>query len=81
MPTEDEILRRLDKQDETLGEILKGMAEHREYHKLTDPGVTEVVDMLKGAKAVKVVVSWAVGLTATGAAAWTWFVEHIRVVK
>ncbi|MEN6629807.1 MAG: hypothetical protein ABFC42_09190 [Sulfuricella sp.] len=81
MPTPDEISRRFDAQDETLSKILQGMAEHREYHKLTDPGVSEVVDMLKGAKAVKVVITWAVGITATCAGAWAWLGDHIRLLK
>lgn len=81
MPTQDEVTRRFDNQDETLKKILEGMAEHREYHKLTDPGVAEVVDMLKGAKAVKVVITWAVGIVASGAAAWAWLGDHLRVLK
>lgn len=48
MPLDDEAARRFDQQDKVLREILDGMAEHREYHKLTDPGVSEMVDILKG---------------------------------
>lgn len=81
MPTDDEITRRFDAQDKVLREILDGMAEHREYHKLTDPGVSEMVDILKGAKAVKVVIAWFVGTVAVGAGAWAWIVDHVKVIK
>lgn len=81
MPTDDEISRRFDQQDEVLKKICEGMAEHREYHKLTDPGVSEVVDMLKGAKAVKVVITWAVGTVALAAGVYAWAVDHIKVLK
>lgn len=81
MPMDDETVRRFDQQDEVLREILDGMAAHREYHKLTDPGVAEMVDILKGAKAVKVVLAWIVGTVAAGAAAWAWAVDHIKVMK
>lgn len=62
-------------------EILDGMAEHREYHKLTDQGVSEMVDILKGAKAVKVVIAWFVGTVAVGVGAWAWIVDHVKVIK
>ena len=81
MPTPDEIGRRLDKQDEMLGKILNGMAEHSEYHKLTDPGVTEVIDILKGAKGAKVVLSWLAALAVGGAGLWAWLTDHIRLLK
>jgi hypothetical protein len=79
MPTDDEITRRFDAQDEVLSEILKGMAAHREYHRLIDPAVAETVDILKGAKAVKIVLAWAIGTLAAGAAAWAWIVDHLKV--
>lgn len=81
MPLDDEASRRFDQQDKVLREILDGMAEHREYHKLTDPGVSEMVDILKGAKAVKVVIAWFVGTVAAGAAVWAWIVDHVKVIK
>lgn len=81
MPLDDEAARRFDQQDNVLREILDGMAEHREYHKLTDPGVSEMVDILKGAKAVKVVVAWFVGVVAVGFSAWAWIVDHVKVIK
>lgn len=81
MPTSDDIARRLDKQDGMLAEILKGMAEHKEYHKLTDPGVSEVIDILKGAKGVKVVMSWLAGLAVSAAALWAWLGDHVRLLK
>ena len=79
MPTDDEITRRFDAQDEALSEILKALAAHREYHRLIDPAVAETVDILKGAKAVKIVLAWAIGTLAAGAAAWAWIVDHLKV--
>lgn len=81
MPTQDEITRRLDNQDRMLAEILNGMAEHREYHKLTDPGVSEVIDILKGAKGAKTVLSWLAAFAVSGAGVWAWLTDHIRFLK
>lgn len=81
MTMDDESRRRFDAQDEVLNEIREGMAAHREYHKLTDPGVSEMVDILKGAKAVKVVIAWFVGVLAAGVGLWTWLVDHVKVIK
>lgn len=81
MPTSDEIARRLDKQDDMLTQILKGMAEHSEYHKLTDPGVSEVIDILKGAKGAKIFMSWLTGMAVSAAALWAWIGDHIRLMK
>ena len=83
---DDEISRRLTEQDkvlnsqkELLEEIRDGMLAHREYHRLIDPAVAETVDILKGAKAVKVVLAWAIGMVAAGAAAWSWVIDHLKV--
>lgn len=81
MPTPDEMSQRLDKQDEMLKKILTGMAEHSEYHKLTDPGVSEVIDILKGAKGAKVALSWLAGIGIAGASLLAWISDHVRLLK
>lgn len=81
MPTDDEISRRFDQQDAVLKEIQESMAAHQEYHRLTDPGVSEMVDILKGAKAVKIVIAWFVGTVAVATTVWAWAVDHVKVIK
>ena len=49
--------------------------------RIIDPAVAETVDILKGAKAVKVVLAWIVGTVAAGAALWAWVVDHVKVIK
>ena len=88
MPLDDDSKARFDQQDEVLREqndvlrqIRDDLVAHREYHRLTDPGVAEMVDVLKGAKAVKKILAFIVGIVATCAAAWAWMVDHVKVIK
>lgn len=81
MPTPDEVKRRFDTQDETLKKILEGMAEHKKYHEMTDPGISEVIDILKGAKGAKTVLSWLAAIAVGGAALWAWLGDHFRMIK
>lgn len=74
----EEVSRRFDSQDETLLKILEGMAEHKKYHEMTDPGVAEVIDILKGAKGVKAVVGWLVAIAVACAGVWAWAADHVR---
>lgn len=85
MPEKEEYLRRLDKQDDVLEELMKGqitlltkMAEHRVEHEAVDPSIRELVGILKGIKFMRGAVIATGSVCGTLWLIWVWFKDHVH---
>lgn len=85
MLEKEEYLRRLDKQDVVLEELMKGqttiltkMAEHRVEHEAVDPSIRELVGILKGIKFMRGAVIAIGSVCGTAWILWTWLKDHVH---
>lgn len=76
-----DIAERLDQQDIILGQVHQMIIEHNATHKVTDPALLELIDILRGAKLLK---RLAIALAGLLGASWA-FVEfiwnHVKIIK
>lgn len=68
-----DIVDRLDQQDEVLRQVHKMTVEHLAMHKVTDPALLELIDILRGAKILK---KGIVAFVIAGSSLWA-FIEYV----
>lgn len=85
MTEKEEYLRRLDKQDGVLEQLMKGqmdiltkMAEHRVEHEAVDPSIKELVGILKGIKFMRGAVIAIGSVCGTLWLIWIWIKDHLQ---
>lgn len=85
MTEKEEYLRRLDKQDAVLEQLIKGqadmltkMAEHRVEHAAVDPSVKELVGILRGIKFMRGAVIAIGSVCGTLWLIWVWIKDHVH---
>lgn len=75
---ESDLAVRIAHQEQVLEELKMMMVEHQALHKVTDPAVLELVDVLRGARFLKQI---AIAVASIVGAAWAFFTfvwEHVK---
>ena len=73
-----QINRRLDKQDELLGEIREAQLKHETAYAEIKPALDEVVTFWKGSRLLARILGTLAALSAFGAAFVTWAKDHVK---